>query len=81
VQTELFRVPAPEFELVIFVLRMAFKHITWDSVLLRHGSLSPSEYRELAYLATPENLGKVGKVLRECLPYLDQDLFDACCSH
>lgn len=78
VQTELFRVPAPEFELVIFVLRMAFKHITWDSVLLRHGSLSPSEYRELAYLATPENLGKVGEVLRECLPYLDQDLFDAC---
>ena len=77
-QMELFRIPAPEFELVIFVLRMALKHITWDSILMRLGSLSPSERRELDYLATSENLGKVGMVLEKHLPYIDRPLFDAC---
>ena len=77
-QTELFRIPAPEFELVIFVLRMVLKHITWDSILMRHGSLSPSEHREFDYLATPENLGKAGKVLEKHLPYIDRPLFDTC---
>ena len=76
-QTGLFRTPAPEFELAIFVLRMVLKHRTWDSILLRQGKLSRSEGRELAYLATPENLEKVGNVLQH-LPYVSQDLFDAC---
>jgi len=77
-QADLFRVPAPEFELVIFVLRMAFKHITWDSILMRHDRLSPSESRELAYLATPESMEKIGRVLEQHLPYIDQALFDDC---
>lgn len=77
-QLELFRVPAPEFELVIFVLRMALKHITWDSILMGHGGFSPSERRELKFLATTENMGKVGRVLEQHLPYIDQDLFDDC---
>lgn len=77
-QFELFRVPAPEFELVILVIRMALKHITWDSILMKHGRFSPSERRELEFLATSENLGKVGRVLEKHLPYVDQDLFDDC---
>lgn len=76
-QAELFRVPASEFELVIFVLRMVLKHSTWDSILMRQGRLSPSECRELKYLATSENLAKVDSVL-SYLPYISQDLFNSC---
>jgi thymidylate kinase len=77
-QVGLFRVPAPEFELVIFVLRMVLKHSTWDSLLMRHGMLSASERRELAYLATAENLQKAKRVLGQHLPYVNGQLFDAC---
>jgi thymidylate kinase len=76
-QYGLFRVPAPEFELVIFVVRMVLKHRTWDSMLMRQGKLSRSEERELADLATPENIAKAGNVFRY-MPYVDQGLFDAC---
>ena len=76
-QVGLFRVPAPEFELVIFVLRMVLKHRTWDSIVMRQDKLSRSEGRELAYLATAENLAKVCNVL-QYLPYVDHALFDAC---
>jgi thymidylate kinase len=76
-QAELFRVPASEFELVIFVLRMVLKHSTWDSILMGQGRLSPSECRELKYLATDENLAKVDSVLLY-LPYINQDLFNSC---
>jgi thymidylate kinase len=77
-QVGLFRVPAPEFELVIFVLRMVLKHSTWDSILMGHAALSPSEGRELKYLATAENLEKAKKVLERFLPYIDHSLFEAC---
>lgn len=77
-QVGLFRVPAPEFELVIFILRMVLKYSTWDSLLMRHGNISPSERRELEYLATPENLRKAKSELEKHLPYVDAPLFDAC---
>ena len=50
VQEELFRLPAPEFELAVFVIRMILKHSTLDAILMRHGSLSASERRELDFL-------------------------------
>ena len=76
-QTSLFRIPAPEFELVIFVIRMILKHSTWDSILMRQGRLSHSEGREFDDLATPENLAKVDSVL-QYLPYVNQNLFNSC---
>ena len=74
----MFRIPAPEFELVIFVIRMVLKHSTWDSLLMRHGSLSLSEHGELDDLATPMNLERVSAILEKHIPYLDRALFDAC---
>jgi thymidylate kinase len=76
-QSGLFRVPAPEFELVILVIRMVLKHSTWDSILMRHGSLSPSERHELEDLSTKDNLAKVGAVLN-FIPGLSRDLFNLC---
>ena len=77
VQGDLFRVPAPEFELVVLVIRMVLKHSTWDSVLMRHGKLSSTERHELDDLSTEETLAKVGAVLLH-LPGLSRSLFDLC---
>ena len=32
-------VPAPEFELAVFIVRMVLKHSTWDAIASRHGRL------------------------------------------
>lgn len=75
-QGDLFRVPAPEFELVVLVIRMTLKHSTWDAMLMRHGQLSKTERVELEDLATDENLFKVDAVLQRLS--LSRDLFDLC---
>ena len=77
VQGDLFRVPSPAFELVVFVIRMVLKHSTWDSILMRHGSLSSSEQHELEDLGAEGTLSKVDKVL-PYFPGLSRSLFDLC---
>ncbi len=77
VQGNLFRVPSPEFELVVFVIRMVLKHSTWDTILIGHGNLSSSEQHELEDLSTEETLSKVEKVL-PYFPGLSRSLFDLC---
>jgi thymidylate kinase len=76
-QGDLFRVPAPELELLIFVIRMVLKHSTWDSILMRHGQLSPSEQRELEYLSMP-NLVANAQAYLCYVPGLSSSLFDDC---
>jgi len=76
-QGDLFRIPAPEFELVVLVIRMVLKHSTWDAILMRHGQLSETERHELNELSTEETLSKVKPVLLH-LPGLSQSLFDLC---
>jgi thymidylate kinase len=76
-QGDLFRVPAPEYELVVFVIRMVVKHSTWDSILIRHGDLSPSERHELVCLSTPDTLRKVDPVLKQ-FNAIDSGLFERC---
>jgi thymidylate kinase len=78
VQTDVFRIPAPEFEFVVFVIRMVLKHSTLDAILMRHGSLSTSERCELEYLLSPIILEKSRAVLEQHLPYIDYDLFKVC---
>jgi len=77
VRENLFRVPAPEFEFVIFVIRMVLKHSTWDAILMRHGYLSPSERRELDYLSAPDTVLKAQAML-QYVPGLSSSLFEEC---
>lgn len=77
VQGDLFRIPQPEWECLVFVLRMVLKHSTWDSILMRHGRLSDSEQRELDCLSTPGILLKA-KALLEYLPEWSSSLFEEC---
>jgi thymidylate kinase len=78
VQGDLFRVPSPEFELVVFLIRMVLKHSTWDAIIGREGALAPSERRELSYLQSRASWPKTADVLKQHLPYIDAELFDAC---
>jgi thymidylate kinase len=75
---ELFRIPAPEFEMAIFVIRMVLKHSTLDAILMRHGALSDSERHELDYLQARTSAAKISAVFEQHLPYIDRDLYQAC---
>jgi hypothetical protein len=77
-QVGLFRVPTPEFELVVFTIRMILKHATWDSILGGQGALSPSEQKELKYLLGVACMNKVNKILAEYLPAINEEVFDNC---
>lgn len=78
VQGELFRVPAPEFEFIVFVIRMALKHLTWDAILGREGTLSVAEQQELAYLQARISQHCVHNILQQHLPSISSELFDNC---
>lgn len=75
-QSELFRVPAPEFEFVLFVIRMALKHSTWAAIVGRQTGLSAGEQQELVYLQARVNKAQVHKILAEHLPSLDVTVFE-----
>lgn len=75
---DLFKVPAPEFEFIVFVIRMVMKHSTWDLVLARQGGLNSSERQELAYLEARIKMVRVYEILQQHLPYVNVDLFDNC---
>lgn len=75
---DLFRVPAVEYEFVVFVIRMVLKHLTWDLLLGGEGKLKSSEARELEYLLTRINHERVYDILTWHLPQIDFQLFDQC---
>jgi thymidylate kinase len=77
-QGEVFRIPAPEFELAIFVIRMVLKHSTLDAIMMHNGSLSDSERQELEFLQSHTSIPNVAAVFGQHLPYVDNNLIEAC---
>lgn len=77
-QGELFRLPAPEFELALLVIRQVLKHATWDAKLTFQGSLAASERREVGYLSARTDWETVAAVVQEHLPFIDRELWDRC---
>lgn len=76
----LLRLPSPEFEYVLFVLRMVLKHSPWDSQLDRKGRLTPSERRELGYLSARIRPAEVERLVDAHLPFVGRRLFASCVS-
>ena len=74
----LFRLPAPEFELAILVIRLVIKHSTLDTIMMRHGDISTSERMELEFLRTRSSEPGIAAVFEQHLPYIDRNLFEAC---
>lgn len=78
IQGELFKVPAPELEFVVFVIRMMIKHSTWDTILAGQGTLSSSERQEFVYLEDRVNRDKLREVIAEHLPFVGAPLLEDC---
>jgi thymidylate kinase len=82
-QAGIFRLPAPSFEYVVFVIRMTLKYCTWDAIVwnaMRRRRASPSrtEREELEYLEARADEETTASILGEHLPYLDSGLFADC---
>ena len=78
VQDEHFMVPLPEFELIVFVIRMILKHATWDAMLGLEGNFAKSEKSEWDDLTTRSDIDHMYLLLEKHLPFLERDLFDRC---
>lgn len=77
-QQGLFYIPTPEFEFVVFVLRMVLKYSTWDALLSRQAKLPASSQRELTYLLERVQWAEVNRILVDHLPVISADLFALC---
>lgn len=80
---QLFRLPSPEFELVVFVIRMTLKYCTpdeilWNALRGRRAGPSRTERQEFEYLMDLADAERVAAVLAENLPYVEHELFDDC---
>jgi thymidylate kinase len=73
-----FRVPSPEFELVVFVIRMVLKHSTLDAIVSGHGRLLPSEARERTWLLERADVTRAREIALAHIPIVDAALWDAC---
>jgi len=69
------RKASPEFEFIVYVIRMVLKHSTWDAILSRQGTLSTPEQDELDYLRAGAELTGIRQILRQHLPYVDDSQF------
>ena len=74
----LLRVASPEYEYLLFALRMVVKHCTIDAMLMLQGRLAASERRELIWLRDRADLPSVRELVRTTLPFIGVELFDRC---
>jgi thymidylate kinase len=78
-----FRIPAPEFEYIVLVIRLVLKYCTWDEIgwsALRGRRARPkgSEQAELEDLTARVDNRRVETVLAQHLPCLGPPLFSRC---
>ena len=72
------RVPAPELELIVLVIRLVIKHLTWDALATRRGDIPASAYAELTFLRDRVDRADVMRALERAMPFVDPDAFAAC---
>ena len=73
-----FKVPSPEFEFIVFVIRMVLKYGTWDVILGGQGTLPTAARREFEYLQGRVDGVQLSQDLVQHVPYLEPALFAAC---
>ena len=77
-QDSFFKIPVPELEFIVLVIRLVLKHSTWDAVLGRQAALSRSEQQELEYLQGLIEQARVPRILEQHLPFIGATFFDQC---
>jgi hypothetical protein len=77
-QGAVFRVPAPEFELVVLVIRLALKHAPWDAIVIGLGPLSRGERHELDDLSRRVSPAAAHECVRAHLPFVGESVWEDC---
>jgi hypothetical protein len=72
------KVPTPEFEYAVLVLRMVLKHCAWDSILSLSGKVARAARAEMEYLESRIDRARISEVIEQELPYLGVPLFEKC---
>jgi thymidylate kinase len=77
-----FRLPPPELEYIVFLIRMVLKYAIWDEVLWqglrgRSAGLKVSEQEELADLESRVDQQRVTEIVQEHTPWLGEGLLEA----
>ncbi|HET7354726.1 MAG TPA: hypothetical protein VFJ11_11860 [Gaiellaceae bacterium] len=75
--------PRPEFEFVVFVIRMTLKYCTWDEIAWqafrgRRAQPMPREWREYKHLRARVDDERAAAILDKHLPIVGSDLFQEC---
>jgi thymidylate kinase len=73
-----FLVPPPELELILLVIRLTLKHLTWDAVALRRATIPASARSELADLESRAEGPEVEHRLARALPFVGRQTFEEC---
>ncbi len=73
-----FFVPAPELELILLVVRLTLKHLTWDAVVTRRARIPASARSELADLESRSEAAEVERRLEQALPFVRRGTFEDC---
>jgi thymidylate kinase len=73
-----FLVPPPELELILLVIRLALRHLTWDAVVTRRARVPASSRAELAFLQERVEEDQVDRLLEQWLPFVDRQTFRDC---
>jgi thymidylate kinase len=73
-----FLVPPAELELVLLVVRLTLKHLTWDAVAARRAKIPPSARAELADLEDRVDASELGRWLEGGVPFLTGRTFEEC---
>jgi thymidylate kinase len=68
--------PEPEFEHLVFVIRMVLKHCPAEALIARKGRLTASERRELADLESRIDADQARALRNRLLPFLDDRIFE-----
>ncbi len=77
-QGAVFRVPAPEFELAVLVIRLALKHAPWDAIVIGLGPLSRAERHELDDLSRRVTPAAVHERVRAHMPFVGEAVWEEC---
>jgi thymidylate kinase len=73
-----FRVPPPELELILLIIRLALKHLTWDALVARRGKVPAGARTELDFLEARVDEDVLYRVLDKHLPFVDRQTFLDC---
>lgn len=73
---DLLPTPAPEYELILYTIRMILKCTLLENPLVDYDRIGC--HRELEYLKARSDRAEVKRILTECLPCCGEELFNDC---